>query len=623
MPTVTFDFVMQLFRDMLGRSATEAEINLLVPRIESGATTPAQTVLDLLATPEGMRALAIERLYQSSFGRLPDFAGLHVQLASGLSFETIARNFVGSAEFQASFVGSGAFDVSNFVSKLYTNILGRAPDAGGQAVQVDFYNSLVASGLTSAQAQATLLQNFANAPEFVGNAQINFDKVVMVFAGVDASIPTRAMAEMASAIPLHTLAAALNDGVTGNGYNPAMILNQIIVDGGAAGTAVAGTVLADIFDARWDSLAGTVFNGGPGDDYLMLGRGTPANATVTLNSVETVVFNHITGAANLVLQIPGATVAGHADTLKLQGTTGVSEIGIAAAGVESIIYDISSYGNLLVDGRDVIDFTGSTALSSLTLTGSSISLVVKGFAGNNAAAIAVDASTAGAVLNMTIDLSSYTGTAPVTIAGGNVGNGTSVLIGSKSSDTIRGGTRDDLIVGGSGIDTLTGGAGNDVFRFDLNSAGVASDAPIVPGSAAYDTITDFTGPSSPTAASGFDRIRVFDGDRVVALQVVADMSTPLNGPAIAWATFNGSLSLRYGNPHLTGIDLATALSLADTIAPAIGDVFAFSTYNGILPAGDGYVFVQGGDHDLLIKIAGVHGIGNLQVSNGDLVFTAA
>lgn len=78
-------------------------------------------------------AAQVMRLYQSALGRAPDPAGLAVwaySLQAGRSLDSIASGFLASAEFQARF---GAGDNGGFVTQLYQNVLGRAPDTAGYA----------------------------------------------------------------------------------------------------------------------------------------------------------------------------------------------------------------------------------------------------------------------------------------------------------------------------------------------------------------------------------------------------------------------------------------------------------------------------------------------------------
>jgi hypothetical protein len=100
----------------------------------------------------------VARLYSASFARAPDTAGLAVQLDAlhaGLSPLNLSQNFLGSAEFAARYGANPTND--QYVTALYSNVLGRVPDGGGYAVQID----ALAHGLSRAQ----LLLNFGESPE--------------------------------------------------------------------------------------------------------------------------------------------------------------------------------------------------------------------------------------------------------------------------------------------------------------------------------------------------------------------------------------------------------------------------------------------------------------------------
>ncbi|GIL39287.1 DUF4214 domain-containing protein [Roseiterribacter gracilis] len=113
---------------------------------------------DKLVFALGGSDATIARLYAAAFARAPDAAGLAFQLsavAGGISAQQIATNFLGSAEFIARY-GTSLSDVA-YATALYRNVLGRDPDAGGLAVQVD--------ALAHGTSRATLLLGFADSPE--------------------------------------------------------------------------------------------------------------------------------------------------------------------------------------------------------------------------------------------------------------------------------------------------------------------------------------------------------------------------------------------------------------------------------------------------------------------------
>jgi hypothetical protein len=71
-------------------------------------------------------------LYKAAFNRTPDAGGLGFwinKMDTGMSYSDVANNFVNSAEFKTAFGGSNP-TVNTLVTKLYNNVLNRAPEGG-------------------------------------------------------------------------------------------------------------------------------------------------------------------------------------------------------------------------------------------------------------------------------------------------------------------------------------------------------------------------------------------------------------------------------------------------------------------------------------------------------------
>jgi Ca2+-binding RTX toxin-like protein len=98
---------------------------------------------------DGVLALDIQgdagnayRLYQAAFDRTPDVPGLSFwvhQLDLGLNIQTVAQDFVNSAEFQSVY-GTNPTN-THIVDLFYQNVLGRLPDAAGLAFWVNQLNA--------------------------------------------------------------------------------------------------------------------------------------------------------------------------------------------------------------------------------------------------------------------------------------------------------------------------------------------------------------------------------------------------------------------------------------------------------------------------------------------------
>ena len=99
------------------------------------------------------------RLYNAAFSRLPDAKGLENWIngnaAGTVTYASSAQSFSESQEFKNRY-GSNVTD-TQFITTLYNNVLGRAPDAGG----LSHYQSLLAGG----RSRGALLLDFSESPE--------------------------------------------------------------------------------------------------------------------------------------------------------------------------------------------------------------------------------------------------------------------------------------------------------------------------------------------------------------------------------------------------------------------------------------------------------------------------
>jgi hypothetical protein len=98
------------------------------------------------------------RLYQAAFNRAPDLPGMGFwlkHLDNGMGLTAMSQNFLQSKEGVAAY---GALNDAQFVTKLYANVLHRAPDAAG----FDFHLGHLTSG---AYSRAQVLTGFSESPE--------------------------------------------------------------------------------------------------------------------------------------------------------------------------------------------------------------------------------------------------------------------------------------------------------------------------------------------------------------------------------------------------------------------------------------------------------------------------
>ena len=122
-----------VFETLVGRSATEAEMNQLAHAIGQRGLAAALTPF----IGSDSTAADVDRLYVAYFLRLPDYDGYRYwigRMADDLGLVPMADHFAGSPEFQERY---GSLDFSQFLDQLYRDVLGREPDEEGKAYWLD------------------------------------------------------------------------------------------------------------------------------------------------------------------------------------------------------------------------------------------------------------------------------------------------------------------------------------------------------------------------------------------------------------------------------------------------------------------------------------------------------
>lgn len=153
-------FVMQLYRDLLRREATTAEIASSTGAL-NGGQSKAALVEQMVRSVEYQDLVGpITRLYTAYFLRPPELGGLNFwvdayKVHNPWSFIGISNFFVISDEFRLRY---GSLNNEQFVTLIYQNILGRAPDPGGFA----FWTSELSSGRRN---PGQVMADFSESPE--------------------------------------------------------------------------------------------------------------------------------------------------------------------------------------------------------------------------------------------------------------------------------------------------------------------------------------------------------------------------------------------------------------------------------------------------------------------------
>ncbi len=155
--TVTNTGVSTLGITVMDKTGAEGTDNLF--NIERLQFADGNVALDVNGTAGGAY-----RIYQAAFDRAPDKAGLGywiAQMDKGMSVADVAASFIASAEFKALYGANPSDD--QFLTKVYGNVLGRAPDAAG----FNWWLDQLAND--PAMTQARCLANFSESAENQAN----------------------------------------------------------------------------------------------------------------------------------------------------------------------------------------------------------------------------------------------------------------------------------------------------------------------------------------------------------------------------------------------------------------------------------------------------------------------
>ena len=181
----------------------------------------------------------VYRLYLATLAREPDTVGLTNWAGriddGSQTFLEVVSGFVNSAEFQATY---GSLDDTEFVTLLYNNVLGRAPDATGLAR----WTGDLANGVS----RETVVNGFSNSPEFISNTE---------YAGEAWSITSLNGGAEGQVFRLYL--ATLGREPDPNGFQN--WVSQLQIDGRAYLDIIPGFVNSAEFQATYGSLDDTAF----------------------------------------------------------------------------------------------------------------------------------------------------------------------------------------------------------------------------------------------------------------------------------------------------------------------------------------------------------------------------
>ena len=154
-------FVQRQYQDVVGRAPTTSELSTWLTKLNNATRTGADVVHELRRSTDNVNNIdATARLYRALLGRAPDKGGLAFWInrrrSGAWTLVKMADYFASSAEFKRKY---GTLTNRQFVTRIYTDVLGRPADPGG----VDFWTNQLD---TKRRTRGSVMVGFSESNEY-------------------------------------------------------------------------------------------------------------------------------------------------------------------------------------------------------------------------------------------------------------------------------------------------------------------------------------------------------------------------------------------------------------------------------------------------------------------------
>ena len=302
----------------------------------------------------------VTELYLGFFGRAPDAAGFGYwteKLANGTAtVEGIANGFSNTPEFVANY---GGLTPVQQVTKIYLNVLNRAPDAGGLAYWTGLLNSGSSIGAVTYQIVYAAFSQVGTADGLLVQNKVTVGEYFAI------SLASNDTALAATAYNLVTSAAS------------SVVAAEAAITQGSGGTWALTTGIDTLVHGPFANFVGTVAAANQtlnaGDTITGVGAGNVLKVVDTTNAASTPMAGvALTGVQEL--QVQAANVAGNASVYNIATTTGVTRVNSANSLGSGVTFSGLSAGTeVMVSGsasvaNNVTNYAYTTASSTPTVT---------------------------------------------------------------------------------------------------------------------------------------------------------------------------------------------------------------------------------------------------------------
>ncbi|MGM4247055.1 beta strand repeat-containing protein [Sulfurimonas hydrogeniphila] len=513
----------------------------------------------------------IAKIYIAAFGRVPDAGGLdnwYNQYAAGLmTYDEIAQDFTNQPEYQATY--PAIMTNSEYITAIYNNVFGRAPDAGGLQ---NWVNQLDAGVLDRGNIMYSMLQSAAEPGNDDGVRLENMATfgIQTILDKVPTDVATAELANI-TADPATVTAA---EAAVATAVNPG---ETVALTTGV--DTLTGTEKNDTFNAILDGTNSTLtaldtIDGAGGTDTLNINEVIAAPLpTVTVSNVETINLRSA-GAATI------NTSTGFTGLETLNVTQGTATTIDAATTTDVNVSGIT--GAIDVDGGKTVVVNDATAAQTITIGAITVpagTITITDTDNTGANTIDVDGGT---------DVTITTTADKATSAAINVGQGGAATDLPTGAVVVTQNTTSDGTAATAGNVTVTGGSTIDITANMTNTATTGKGADITAGiytAIAGDATTEVTITQNATAT---DLAAVTTGNvtetAAITFGALAAGEAALVG-VTGGATCGTDLTF-IATKALTGAEVAAAFAeLTATDTQAAGGITANGYFTGTLDAG--------------------------------------
>lgn len=365
-----------------------------------------------LDTIEVARA-EIAQIYIAAFNRVPDAGGLsnwmNQYMAGKMTYAQIAEDFTKQAEYVAKY--PTIMTNTEYVTKIYNNVFGRTPDAGGLT---NWVNQLDATSITHINRGNIMTYMLASAGAAGNTDGMRLDNqaafaVQSILDGVPEATATAQLANITSDATTVTAATTAVSGSAGNVLGESFTLTKNV-------DTFNGTSNNDTFVANYDAQATAAhtlggldtLNGSAGIDTLAITDTSGAGFTLATATISNIEKMTIRGDAAVTADVSGSTITGLTSLSITQAAAAT-----ATAATTTAVSITGATGAVTVDGGSTVSVVNAgTTVTIGATTGAAGAITVTDTA-QGASAIDIDGGTSVNITTTATNAGGTTGTIKV------------------------------------------------------------------------------------------------------------------------------------------------------------------------------------------------------------------